>query len=470
MEHNHSDEIIRARLEHAAVPPPPFVWEGIERTLHQNRRKPFPWLWLTGFLLTGALAGGAWLWFASSENPHHPAASPDAQTVPATESVLPPSEPLPYAQISSGLSPDNTLKTTSHTATSQAANDNIGLKTSKNTQKTQYLSGSALPSNTLITEGSSAAPYTSSQPITPASTGISSAAPTTTANTLPTGPNISVGALIKSAPLTNLALLPTHIAQPAKSRTPQARVDLQVLPHRTRVHRYNLDERRSAWFIDAYTGPLMAQKVLTNNAPSPEADTYRQLRLDTEGTGWGFNAGMRATRLFGGNWLISTGLDYRQFTEKFSFDQEVQLQYTIENNGTDTIAAVFGRRSLVRYNRFGCINLPLSVGYEFRKRRVGLQIHLGAAANVFFWKNGSILDPDTFHPTAFGTGNLEVFRASAGFQAKASTQVFWQFRRDMRIFVEPFCESSLNAITLSNFPTSQRYQIYGLKWGFAKIF
>ncbi len=466
MEHNHSDEFMRAKLKNAVVPPPPFVWEGVERALERNRRKHFAWFRAFGFLLFGALVGGAWLWHSNST----PALS--QPTTPNTPSTVAPQLALPIVENAASTTNSPLQASTKHSIESDIPNNN-------NSTATNYKISAKTPQKTIFSPNTNTT-YNkiTGQTGTQTSEAIHTSlpeqgqilAPDYNAVEKRSRANTSTGYFLMSE---KIGMLPSGtMAQSLHALhhlLPQRLATLK--PTRLNNSRYNLDERRSAWLADAYTGPILSQKILTTATSSPEADIYRQLRLDTEGTGWGFNAGVRATRLFGGHWLVGAGVDYQQFTEQFTYAQEAQIQYAVEN--TDTIAATFGRRSMVRYNRFGFVSLPISVGHEWRKKRMGIQVRMGAAANIYFWKNGTILHPDTFQPTAIdhaGPGGEAVYKTSAGFEAQASAQAFWHFRRDIRIFVEPFCETSLNALTLSKFPTSQRNRTYGLKWGLSKIF
>jgi hypothetical protein len=464
MEYDQSEKIMRAKLENAAVPPPPFVWEGVVRELERKRRRPIMY-WFYGALLLGTITTVVVLWQTEHSVPTlvQQSAAPSGKGASLGENKPQSTTKVPELAVSVPMLPKS--GTVSAQIQSSATTNQAGKPTSSVATSQAYNIENITATN-VATKGQVALPS------------VPTLAPAMDAPFLPTNVAIaplgaektqletSTDAVLK----TSLALLPgKKTLMPAINRLP----NLQRLPYpkhtRTGQTRFNLDERREAWFLDVYAGPLMAQKTL--NVSAPENEAYRQLRLDTEGRGWGFNAGVRATRLFRGNWMVATGLDYRQFTETFKFEEHLQLHQVIEPGGPS--GATFGHTKYLRYNRYGFVNLPIMVGYEWRKGRLGLQARLGTALNVYFWRTGSILSPTTLSPTRFdqlGNGGQEVFKSRAGAQAQASAQAFWQFRRDTRVFVEPFCETSLNTLTLSNFPTTQRYQQYGLKLGLTKLF
>jgi hypothetical protein len=88
MEENHkhtsSDEIIRSRFGEAEIMPSSDAWEGIEKRLDENKRRPAFYYWLSGILLL--LISGIVFYFGSDAHSKHPG---EAQQLAAVVSAKP---------------------------------------------------------------------------------------------------------------------------------------------------------------------------------------------------------------------------------------------------------------------------------------------------------------------------------------------------------------------------------------------
>jgi hypothetical protein len=239
---------------------------------------------------------------------------------------------------------------------------------------------------------------------------------------------------------------------------------------------YDFDRHPSAWLIDAYAGPSLAQRSLTSRL---EDRPYLNQRLSTESQRLAMNGGIRASLMFNRNLLVRTGLHYNQITEVFEYIDPAYVKYhivaTVVNGMTkiDTVGVEYGEHYQKVYNRYTTLDIPLMVGVEMRRGRSGVSINAGASFNIWFRKSGAIIDPLSSKPARFDAeGALEdkVFRQGTGVSACASIQWYYHLGPHFRVFAEPSFRQILRPVSLKTHPVEHRYSIIGLKLGATRIF
>ncbi len=247
---------------------------------------------------------------------------------------------------------------------------------------------------------------------------------------------------------------------------------------------YDFARHPSAWLLDVYAGPSLAQRTMTS---SQDDQPYLKQRLATERRSVAMNAGVRASLMFNRNFLVRTGLHYDQVTEVFEYIDPTSVTYILKfNTGDpipDTLGVQYGENYLKTYNRYTTLDVPILVGMEMRRGRSGFSINAGISANVLFQKRGVIIDPNTHEPARFGptpdkpknigpkTSLSEpVFRANLGLSATASVQWYWHVAPKFRVFVEPSFRRILRPVSVGGHPVEHRYGIIGLRLGATKFF
>ena len=466
-----TDQIFRQKLHSAAVPPPAQVWAEVARTLRKRRRRVIAW-WILTAALTAGLGSGWWYHttaaLTADAGQAAISACPTANNSVAatfsspTPSSLPPSPPPQKEELSSGNSAFPAPVSSPKTAQSR-------LLYEKSKAATQQQPANA--NTNLIT-----APLSAAQPAD-TGTGYAALPPEDLPLAANSDLNVTVPVfadmdMIASAALPNYlfrhvampVLQPVRIIRKKKEQTDKC---------------YNFDTHPNVWMGELYAGPVTAHKKLSRPS-NPELSRYVQQRYHTEGQGWGFVAGARAGILLNRHYLLQSGVEYEQFSEVFRYsDPSSIIVYTkqVYNPQTgqstlDTISIEFGSETTRIINRFGRIEVPLSAGYEWRHQRYGWRVTGGAALNVFFWKRGAILDPQSGEPAWFTpeTGQNEVFRSRTGLSAHGAAQLFWHPATTTRLFVEPYYRKILHSVTLDSHPLAQRYHIWGIRLGGALIF
>lgn len=468
---NHIDELMRQRLRQAEVPPPAFVWPNVERALHRRKRRFFFIWFLTGGFAAGILAAGLWIF---GNRPETPAAR---QPVAHTNSDVP--APVATPQ-----------KSTATTMDAGADNDYLIAQEKPSAGKHIPTTDSPEASgrHNKVTPGSrpsfaaqSAGKQLFSDGILRGEVPVQSDIAETGA-TIPTPAPEHLEAAAKgqfeiaTAPLpVSLGLLPLPVRENtlATVKTPPAKTK------RAPKKCYDFHTHPSAWMVDVYAGPSWAAKRFKTS--DSELQDYLLDRERTEIRTWGYNAGLRASYLFAGNFLLRTGLHFDHFEEQFEYIDPDFIRYNITitqqfiNNQwvsvTDTIGIEYGTNYLKTYNRYAMLDIPLQAALELRSGATGVSLNLGGSVNVLFEKRGSILDT-TGKPASFtpGSGPNEVFRTSLGMSLMGSIQWFYHLNPRTRVFVEPYYRHILDPVTRPELPYEQSYGVGGVRLGLTRIF
>ena len=478
---NHKiDEIFRQRLHDAEVPPPPFVWPAVEHALQKRRRR---WiLWLFTF---GTVAASVWLWQArvmpEGSLGSYPAPDQNNTTMVqesglSTATVITERAALATDENATTASIAETHTTSSYTPESnkqasqkrqqQSGDQKVSIKTASKidnaNSSTKGISGEAELSKQV--GGISNPPAPILHDFVPLDNDV---ALFTTQN-LPIVPSPQVSSALPSKE----AAAPKTLKPVSKRKKAQPKLC------------YDFARHPSAWLLDIYAGPSLAQRTLTSRL---DDRPYLNQRLATEHRSVAMNAGIRASLMFNRNFLVRTGLHYDQITEVFEYIDPTSVTYILKFNAgdpiPDTLGVQYGENYLKTYNRYAMLDIPLLIGMEMRQGRSGFSINAGVSANVLFQKRGVIIDPLTHEPARFGpvpdkpknigpnaSLSQEVFRANVGLSATASIQWYWHLTPKFRVFVEPSFRQVLRPVSLASHPVEHRYGILGLRLGATKIF
>lgn len=475
---DHIDDLMRQRLRHTEVPPPAFVWPNVERALRRRKRRLFLFWFLTGSLATGLLAAGLWMLWNQTETPVAP--QPVAHVEPAA----------PAPERTSGIMAEkNTPIGLENTETASGKERSAAIHTnakpspipahpaSAGRPDNAAPAGKRLPASKAGGNQLSARTNQSPEQLRP------DVSESSVAN-LPTAPEESASSSLSPNSATAPAMLlpvsqgllrvPVRENAPATVQTPPP-----AKTKRAPKKCYDFHSHPNAWLVDAYAGPSWAGKHFKTS--DSELQDYLLDRERTEIRTWGYNAGLRASYLFAGNFLLRTGLHFDHFEEQFEYIDPNFIRYNITitqqyiNNQwvsvTDTIGIEYGTNYLKTYNRYALLDIPLQAALELRSGATGVSLNLGGSVNVLFEKRGSILDT-TGKPASFtpGSGPNEVFRTSLGMSLMGSIQWFYHLNPRTRVFVEPYYRHILDPVTRPDLPYEQTYGVGGVRLGLTRIF
>ena len=481
------DKLLRQRLQGAEVPPPAFVWPNVERELRQRRRRALIWWFTGGLMLVSCIAVGGWLWATMDVPPA--SAHLYQQSIPAGRieqnagqraNNTATDAPKPMPNLAPLVVPSATKGIQS--TTSAHAYPKTVESTSISGQNGEYFTANT--SKSVETNVSTTADKSEKKPVETTSRvqailpeGMQVTASDEGAATIPATAieqDAASEALKLPALSREMRLLPTVFAAPP----PFSRIKSHTKKKPNKYKNcYDFNSHPTVFLLDGYIGPSLARKEI--RSVKAEESWYRQRRLATERRDWAFHAGVRGTLLFKQNFLFRTGLHYDQMVETFEFAdpnyKEVnirQISKVVNGQVVTTIdtSISYGEHYFKTYNRFGMLDIPLQVGVEVRKGRVGVALQAGASVNILFWKRGSILSPSE-QPVRFtpSEGGEEVFRARTGLSVSGSAQWFYHLRPRLRLFAEPYFRQILRPVTLDTHPVEQRYGIAGVRLGLTAI-
>ena len=469
------DDIFRQRLQDVEVPPPVFVWAAVEQGLQKRRRKRLL-LWV--FTLLTAAATGLWLWQTNVQHKEIADLKNSAQAldnqaiVPENQATAQTGETPEFSSTSTGANSSGRIedahsqdkKSSALLGTNSRKSDAI---TSTSTPSAQKNFNPNAPEINRFTNTNTQRQAISSQDVTLENP----AQPATVFN--PMGVEAAGDAdQMLSIPAINSV---TSIA--AAEQAPEFKT-FKPLTQRKKIQPllcYDFAKHPSAWIVDVYAGPSLAQRNLTSRSDN---EPYLQERLATEKRSVAMNAGVRVSLMFNRNYLLRSGLNLDHITEEFEFIDPTSVVTTINQKyvngqfvGVDTVVT-YGENYLKTYNRYALLDVPLLFGVEMRSGRTGFNVNAGISANILFVKRGAVIDPTTHDPGRIGPGGTlsqSVFRTNLGVSAGASVQWYWHMTPHFRLFVEPSFRQVLRPVTLSSHPVEQRYSILGLRLGATKI-
>jgi hypothetical protein len=501
------DKKTRQRLYDHEVPPPDFVWPKVEAALRHNRRQPLLWWW-TGSLLTVGLLAVVWWWVKPTQSEQPTTGISGSQKTEAiaqnstnnTENGAsePTSAPVARTGTDVEMTHRSPITQTKKIAASQTTVSNIvpqkNLQAKGSTPPQQPVAASyaALPVVMDVEMGSQTSPVLlENNTATDAVEALNTLQPSdrtqaseSTNQPINTRQQNRATMTLPVVLTQNWGWSDISTLQKPTLRVPQHKAATPTNPTRTtrkaNTNCYDFESQRAVWMLEAYGGPLVQRRVMTNQASS-EFDAYVKQRISTETEGVGFTSGLHVTGTFLQHVRLRTGIRYDQYTSRMQYVDPLSITYEIRSvfnvqtgqTTLDTLGVHFGEERTSVYNRFGFVEVPLELGFEKRKGRFGVNIQAGISANVLFWKRGSVVSPVTGKPAVFTPGpNNEqaVFTKRAGLSAGGSLQGFWHWRRHTRLFIEPAYRRILQPITLPGHPVRQQSTMWSLRVGAAHIF
>lgn len=455
---NNIDHLLRERLRHSEVPPPAFVWPNVEQALRRRKRRFIVFWFLVAGLAAWLTGAGLWMFWPHTK----PAAvRPIAQKTAPLPSVNAPLLPAPLPDHTAAPEATATGQKTTATPARQStpAARTIPVTAAATSripasEKVNFLQPDAAGEEPNILQTNAERADQTAEP---------GAASVTSAGTTAQLPGAHLGRL--AFPERTPPLSPVIIAATKAKKAPRKC--------------YDFHSNREAWLVDAYVGPAWSNKRLLSG--NTEFLDYIHDRERTEKKDWGFNAGVRASYLFAGNFMLRTGLHYDYQVEQFEYFDPNFIRYNITVtqkliNGqwvsvTDTTGIEYGTEYRKTYNRFALLDIPLQAALELRSGPTGISLNLGGSVNVLFEKRGSILTPEG-KPAPFtpSQGQYDVFRTRVGMSLLGSIQWFYHISPRTRVFAEPYYRHILEPVTRAGYPVEQSLGVGGIRFGVTRIF
>jgi hypothetical protein len=157
---------------------------------------------------------------------------------------------------------------------------------------------------------------------------------------------------------------------------------------------------------------------------------------------------------------ISTGVEYRQLNERFSYYNQTKRLFT-----TDTSLTIQNRVVEKEiYNSLRQINIPLTLGYYLEMGEWGLSAETGLLINLSLNPEGVIMGENTEF-VDLATGAEDIFSKRMGLGYIAGLGIDRQIQGNWKIFLTPQVIIYPGSITKANYALKQKYWLLNLKVG-----
>ena len=114
-------------------------------------------------------------------------------------------------------------------------------------------------------------------------------------------------------------------------------------------------------------------------------------RDNTESELLSFNLGVQLGYIHPSGFLVKTGMQYTHINERFLFVKEnvikIQTQITIDTmynqdgsfsiHRDTTVNEIYGREEMKTINQYRMVDIPLVLGYRFKKGNFNIEINAG---------------------------------------------------------------------------------------------
>jgi len=233
----------------------------------------------------------------------------------------------------------------------------------------------------------------------------------------------------------------------------------------------------NSWIVEGYLSPDFNLKRL-NGANKELID----LRTKTESVLFSYSAGLRFGYLFSNGFVIKTGLNYTIINEKFhilfkniistqtiiTIDTIVNQDGTITEVRDTTIKEVYGEKDIQKSNSYRMLDIPLIVGFEYKKYNHRFGINLGVIFNIVTSQDVHILDSSGVIKS-YSKGN-DIFHENLGISIYSSVLYSYRIKSRYELFVEPKIRYYLKPFTKSNYALEQKYTKFGISFGSRYLF
>lgn len=234
------------------------------------------------------------------------------------------------------------------------------------------------------------------------------------------------------------------------------------------------DDFNRDWYVDTYVSPDYSMKTISNISASQQ---YLRQKDSSEQMQVGFSAGVRLVKPLNDRVQLTTGLQYSQINQRYTYRSENEVKYTtvisvrtIIRSPGDTLVIrdtsllqTIGYKNNVIKNRFRSIDVPILLGYQFGRGSVKVGINAGIILNVSSWYEGVILD------TAMAVVPLQkgsnVYKSKLGLGLYTGIQVTKELSKEMTLFAEPYYRHSFDNITTGSLPYHQKFGTAGVLMG-----
>lgn len=273
----------------------------------------------------------------------------------------------------------------------------------------------------------------------------------------------------KSIPFRGLEMVAfNYLNQIDKDKITKERKNIKVKRKRIKP------QRRNGWsvVVQSTIAPIFPIKLW--NGKTSNSDAYLNRRKETESQleAFGVNLNFQIQNKRG--FVITTGLEYQQFNEKFEQKEISENIETIsgivgvvENGAGEIIRSINGPQVVTttiekrkrQFNNYRFLNMPIGIGRAWKKKKTFYKISGGIQYNLLFTFSGDILSPS--NDVTF-TGD---FKSNIGLGIWFAGEYSRKINDRLKWVVAPKIQLPFNSITADNYELNQRYVPISLNVG-----
>ncbi len=236
------------------------------------------------------------------------------------------------------------------------------------------------------------------------------------------------------------------------------------------------DIRKGQWFVEGY-GSL---DFNTKNIQAPGFNTdYLRMKDSSHQLTTGYSGGIKIGKRFGQYLALKIGLQYKQINERFEYiSQNVSKSSSIITTRTflndigqtlslqDTsYLSQLGYSVKKVNNSYKNIEIPLTVGYEKKYKKLTVGINLGIIANIQSYYKGQTFDT-SYQITSLGAKNgTGFYKSQSNLSLFGSAQLLYQLPHHIELFTEPYLRISIGNSSISDIGYNQRFNGMGISTG-----
>jgi hypothetical protein len=236
------------------------------------------------------------------------------------------------------------------------------------------------------------------------------------------------------------------------------------------------DEKSQKWdkSIDLAIGFALANKFLKTRDDG--FANYREKRIKTENHLEALTSSIVYNAKHRSGLFFTTGLDYCQIDEKFRDIDSLDIlrsgdgliNVIIEPDGS-TIEER-GKKEIIEhktwdkkiYNYYFFLDIPLSVGYAGKIKKINYEVSSGISYNIVFLKKGQIIGINQYPVDIKKESGI--FKTQTGLSLISGIKVLVPYKNKM-LFIAPKLKYNLQSLTNDDNPLSQKYLTYGIEIG-----
>jgi len=227
---------------------------------------------------------------------------------------------------------------------------------------------------------------------------------------------------------------------------------------------FNNKENKS--YVDFYSSVDFINRQFSDSANS----IYLKNRNEVTSSQLSFSAGLRYVKEFGKHFNFSAGLNYSQINEQFKFSKGniIQIIYVTNASGdTIDIYQTESTRYKTTYNKYRTIDLPITIGYGWKKNNWDFIVNAGVLMNIVSFYKGDVLNSD-LQPIAIKASTLSKsyqLKTNIGLGCIGSLSIVHPINNKFSVFTEPYFRYNFSLMNKETTHFKQRFTTTGLRLG-----